>query len=524
MGGSSESGGSWYSSGRGQTSTLGVALILGITVLAMTVIVGFGATALNSTEREAQISHAEDAMTQFDSRAGEVALGSSGVQSVDFGRGEGTYEVRPTQGTISIRHANYDGTDDDGNDVWDGSGDTDDELLYSGSLGAVVYSNGQTEIAYQGGGVWRKGPSGDAVMISPPEFHYRAGTLTLPVVRTDGTGSGSGSIRSVVKEDGPLVQQFPNEGNTYNTPSGSPTQKYLNPLANGRVYVTVQSDYYMAWAEFFRSRSDGAITIDHTKQEVELELLTKGLTGTFPLPADSANGGGSLEVRGIAPGHTLDSFSYTIVGKENQNSRFQNLRWSLYADEPNRRFEIAFPSGNVDCGDKVRPVIYYSWKDGGSWKYQAWRSVEGYDVICTNDDGDSKEQAQATVDLMDSSKHFEYTSISGSDLGQFKNSVGSFDSTGTLEDHPAAPAADNHPVESVSTGDQKDSDWIIKHYYALMGPDFQLRTYDQQAGNAAGVAEGDSGSNGYIDYPGGNRVITYLHVTENGIEVELSTD
>lgn len=508
---------------RGQSETIAVVLIIGIALVATTAIIAFGSSALTDTEQQAQNGRAEDAMTQFDSRAAEVALGDSEIQSVDFGQRSGNYDVRPNAGSITIVHANYDGTDDDGNHVYD-AGNDDDERIYTGALGAVVYHNGETEIAYQGGGVWRKGPSGTAVMISPPEFHYRSGTLTLPVIQAQGDASHSGATRAVVKDSGSLTQRFPNEANSY-AAGGSPPPGYLNPLSQGNVYITVQSDYYEAWAAFFRSRSDGAVSVDHTNQEVELELITKGQTGVYQVPADSANGGGSLEIRGIAPGHTLDAYDFTIVGKENQNSRFKNLRWSQWAAEGSRHFEIAFPSGNVDCGDEAHPVIYYSWMDGTDRKFQSWRSVDGYDVTCTSVGG-GKEKAQVTLDLTDASKEFEYQQISGSDLAHFNSEVGSADfvDPGELEDHPAADPGDDHAPDSVTVGDRRNSEYLIQHYFAVMGPDFELQTEDQQSGNAAGVDEGDHASAGYVDYPGGDRVITYLHITENRIQVEFETD
>ncbi|MFC7194689.1 hypothetical protein ACFQL4_08535 [Halosimplex aquaticum] len=46
------------------------------------------------------------------------------------------------------------------------------KTLTNVTLGAVRYENGDHDIAYQGGGVW-KGTEAGTTMLSPPEFHFR---------------------------------------------------------------------------------------------------------------------------------------------------------------------------------------------------------------------------------------------------------------------------------------------------------------------------------------------------------------
>jgi hypothetical protein len=486
---------------RGQTAPIGVVLVLGIVLLGTTVIVALGGAAITSTQERSEINAAEHAMTQFDSQAAQVALGDTSVQSVRFGRMGGSYSVEPSSGTITVTHIDYDGSAD--------------EELFSGKLGAVVYRNGDTTIAYQGGGVWRKDENGGVSMVSPPEFHYRSGTLTLPVIRAEGSGGASGDVVATIVRDTTPDRHYPNPSSNYNG-DDSPDRKYLNPIAKGTVHITVQSEYYEGWAHYFRDRTDGTVTVDDANEEVTVELETIGLTGPFPIPQDQSSGGGTLEVRGLEPGHSLQSFRFKIVGKENQNSRFQNLRWSMYVNKGNRHFEIALGGGsNVPCGSNVYPVIYYS-PDGGN-TYQAWKSTTGYPVTCTDEDGDGKERAEVTIDLIGTSQNYEYTSISGSELTHFNNEVGLFDE-GNAEDLHSDPA---HGVQVVEEGDQMTSDWLIKHYFARLEPNFDLKVDDQQSGGGAGVDEGHPDSGGYIDYPGGDRVVTYLHITKNRITVEF---
>jgi hypothetical protein len=214
--------------------------VFSITITVAIGIVAFGAVALDDIQQDASIRQAEQSMTQFDSQAAQVALGDSNSKSVTLGRGD--YEVDETAGTVTIRHKD-----------WDNNGNTE-ELLAPTDLGAITYERGGTTIAYQGGGVWRQDAEGDAQMISPPEFHYRDSTLTYPLITVGGSDSRSGETSARLSKL-PSRDVFPNKSATY---SGS-SVPYSNPTQNGSVLVDIESDYCTGWQSYFESRSEGAI-------------------------------------------------------------------------------------------------------------------------------------------------------------------------------------------------------------------------------------------------------------------------
>ncbi|MFW5921859.1 MAG: DUF7289 family protein, partial [Halodesulfurarchaeum sp.] len=216
---------------RGQSETLGFALILGFTLISVGAIAVYGGTTLQTTQEQIGVQNAENAMSQFDSRASMVALGQQTSQTVKFGAAQqGTYSVEPEAGWIRIVHEN----------------ETADETtpLYNGTLGAVTYRDGTREIAYQGGGVWRKDEG--SVMLSPPEFHYRGSTLTLPLVQMRGSGTVTGNPTATIGQDRSGNRIFPN---------ASAEEPSTNPVQSGVVSVTVKSEYYTAWADYFRTRT-----------------------------------------------------------------------------------------------------------------------------------------------------------------------------------------------------------------------------------------------------------------------------
>ena len=59
----------------GQSNTLAVVLLVGITLTGTAVVVTFGSTAVGETQAAADLGQAEQAMTQFDSRTSLVAHG-----------------------------------------------------------------------------------------------------------------------------------------------------------------------------------------------------------------------------------------------------------------------------------------------------------------------------------------------------------------------------------------------------------------------------------------------------------------
>ncbi|ADJ15562.1 DUF7289 family protein [Halalkalicoccus jeotgali] len=233
----------WRSGERGQSEVIGVVLVLSLTVIGATALAATGAAVLSDSQSNAQLSQAENAMSQMSSKASLVALGDSGSQSFDLGRLDGgTVDVREDAGCVTVYTENATGSN----------------VLYSEPYGAVVATVDGTDVAYQGGGVWRTDGDG-SVMVSPPEFHYRSDTLTFPIVRVTGEGRASGAVDGRFTNVNKSSQIYP-AGNRH------------NPLEEGTVIVEIESEYYEAWGRFFDERTAGEVEIDHGNRTVRVEL------------------------------------------------------------------------------------------------------------------------------------------------------------------------------------------------------------------------------------------------------------
>jgi hypothetical protein len=521
---------------RGQSSPVGYALVLGVVVVAVVTTVALGSAALNDAQGESSVARAEQTMTLFDSRTAQVALGESSVHTVGLGGTEGTYAVDPTAGSISIVQLDC----DDGNA--DGNGDENDDnddvvsntptndlsveddayIMEPVPLGRVTYTTGSTTLAYEGGGVWRTDRQGDARMISPPEFHYRGATLTLPIVLTRGTGGGSGAqTRARVTDAGSHTQVFPSSARNF--PGRCGAELFTNPVEDGTVFVQVQSEYYRAWGEYFETRTDGEVTYPAGLDDVvRVELVSLEQVGAFEMP----NEGGSVPVTGSAGDHSVEEFSITLRPDDTDSANFNNLQWSMYAEEGDQRFEVHLrKSGSGGCpspGITADMTVYYS-DDGGS-TYHGWEKEDAFVTKCDDLNGDGDDEIYMEVTFVDdddsdgdpenpaeSDVSLEYVSLSKSDMLYFNPNSGSVDADVTLGGHGAAwePSA-----YETGDGDTETVDRLFGHYFAEFPEEFDLTVDDKNSDTI-----NEDGSSGRLFTGGGDRYVTFIHVTQNEVTV-----
>lgn len=475
-------------SGRAQSETIGVVILIAVTIIASVALVTAGSSVIDSSQRAADDAYVERALVQLDARAGEVALGESTMATAELGDTRGyRVDVREDAGRISIVHH--------------GANAGDDEEIYNETLGAVQLSRDDTTLAYQAGGVWRSDGEG-SVMVSPPSFTYRNQTLTFPVIRVEGSDSAKGSIRAVVRDsEYRTVPVFPNESASYE--DGLP---YQNTLQYGYVTVTVEGEYYEGWASYWREHATGRVSVDHANQRAQLDLYAYGTLGAFEMPAE----GEPVEIRGYVGRDSLENFTVYLAPDDTDAAKFDNLQWSMYAEEGDKRFEVhlrmdgrADDEGACKLQD-VSATVYYS--ETGGDTYEGWHEEEAFTTECVDRDGDGdKDETQLSANLT-SETLLEQSDLSNDDLTNFnpKGDEEISGEPGTYAAHCGDPACEEAPI-----GD------LVGYYMSQFGMDFDLVIDDKDSDTV-----NENASSGYIEYPGEGR-ITYLHVTENNVTVEL---
>ena len=287
-------------SDRAQSEVIGVVLLLGLTITAVGVTVALGSTAVSDVQSSADVQRIEGAMTQVDSKASLVAHGGSTSQRVRLDPSRNAdVRVDGDAGTMRIEVEAKNET---------GGVET---VTKNVTLGAIVYERGGERVAYQGGGVWRANDDG-SWMVSPPEFHYRGDTLTLPLVTIEGANGRLGDAAVVT-------------GRSEHPEGLFPSENVSNPLLGGNVTVTVESEYAQAWGRFFETRTRGNVT-RVSPTEVRVALRTETIHPTLSAGV-SALGTSRLEFGGIdtlyADSYDSTDESYPGRGNASDNAVLQ---------------------------------------------------------------------------------------------------------------------------------------------------------------------------------------------------------
>jgi hypothetical protein len=356
------------------SEVVGQVFILSLTIVGVAAITLFGVPSIYRLEDMADVRATEQAFTAMDSRVSSVIIGDSPMKSINVNLGGGILTVVPNstgrESYIVIKSAN-------------------NTFNITIPMGKLEYTLGDRIVAYEGGGVWSKYPSGGSIMLSPPEFHYDGRTLTLPVPTITGNASisGKGAAAVTFTKDSAMVL-FPNT--TIDLNRTNP----LNYSINGRVYVNITSDFYDAWAEYARSLLYANVTTDPTSRTASMELMVvpSNFGGSNPVP-------NPINIRGLpTDGDTpLDKWSFRIAlqGKEPWN-----IDWDIRGESGSKTLIFYLKGTGLQVRDKVDLEVGYKDSsisaDGETW--------EGDDLFTVQDGG------YVDVDLLNKSVNLTYES------------------------------------------------------------------------------------------------------------------
>ena len=238
---------------RAQSTVVAVVLLIGLTVTGATAVLVVGSDALSDTQRSANVDSAENALSQIDAKASRVAAGSNNTETLTVAdSGDGETRVEPNAGFVNVTMEN------------ETTGEVQ-QVLLNESLGRVVYEVDGEQIAFQGGGVWRKTGDGSR-MISRPDVHYRGDdqespTATIPLTLIEGSNSSGNDL--TISDNGTGLR-FPIRDDDDRS----------NPILEGRINMTVQSEYYLAWGDYLEQLTGGVATYDHGENEVSIVLVS----------------------------------------------------------------------------------------------------------------------------------------------------------------------------------------------------------------------------------------------------------
>ena len=309
---------------KAQSEVVGHVILLSITIIGIAMITLYGIPVIYNLQDIAHLRSAEQGFTVFDSRASKTALGETPRQITDINLGGGTISVVPNSSSqlsyIIVELKNETTT------------------LYNITIpmGKVVYKLNDREVAYEGGGVWSKYASG-SVMISSPEFHYNGVTLTLPVMNISGSSSigGKGKVSLNIRSTGTEILY--------------PLATLQNPIPENvtKVNLTVKSEYYDAWANYFESIPLTKVYSNKDEKKVIVTLETPPVVTNFSYGALASD---EIDLKNTAE---IDSYNSTIGNYSISRSGNGSIRANNKITIVNKAVVngSALSGGSINCGN-----------------------------------------------------------------------------------------------------------------------------------------------------------------------------
>lgn len=478
------------------SAVIGTILIFGLAILSISTILLYSIPTLYEMEDTAQAQKVEQAFTVLDSRTSKVALGESPVQTTYVslmggsinvnGDEEGYNESKLVIITVDIGASWY-STFEERRYRWRG---WDDYVGQAGmsefnvSMGTVTYSKDDRIIAYEGGGVWSKYPTGNAVMISPPEFHYNGETLTLPIMKINGNSSVSGTadVGITFRSDNMPSVLYPNTTIDINR---------TNPVESDKVIVYIQSEFYDAWAEYADTKTYASATVDATNKTAVIELDVNPPQGTSLL-TDSFKIG-VLNESNTAP---MYNFSFDLEAAFNKGLNPSKYDISASSGTKTLTYELQKKSG----ANQLIIEVTYEDTAAGSDYIEHWSGLTVYTVL------GSQEDQYSIVDFLDDTFMMEYDPESDCADPDF-----SWAPTSSISIPPDYVISAGNVTFSIND--------LTQHYMRLLTSEGSVVFYID--GGPQDPVDYDA-STITLMYEGMPGAITYLHITRNDLDAVVS--
>ena len=466
---------------------IGIVIILGLTIISISSMLVYSVPALYELEDMAKAQKVEQAFTVFDSRTSKVALGESPIQTTYVSLMGGTINVNGdddayNDSEIVIVTVNMSDTNFENNHRWQNWADYEGESglnVFNCSLGSIEYNLDDRMIAYEGGGVWSKYPTGRTIMISPPEFHYNGETLTLPIMSIIGRSgvSGTADVGVSISSNSMPILLFPNS-----------TLSRANPVMADKVLVYIKSEYYDAWADYANAQAYTHATVDAINKTaiIELEVIPpmglSGLTDSFKVGVLNSSGS------------PLQVFSFNFVA-----SGAQGLNPSKY--------DISASSG-------TKTLTYTLQKTDGlslDVEYKDTAAGSEYIEFWSHEDSISKNGTPETsiVDFLNDTYMMKYDPPKANQGGARPDFSWNVTSPISLP-----------PNSTFNLNDITSLNNLTQHYMKLMTRD-GLVIFNIDGGPQDPVDYDESTLN--LMYSGMPGAITYLHITKNELDATLNT-
>ncbi|MBN2109792.1 MAG: hypothetical protein JW705_01710 [Methanosarcinaceae archaeon] len=475
------------------SAVVGMIIILGLTITSISVILLYATPTIDDMQDMANAQKVEQAFTVFDSRTSKVALGESPSQTTSFSIMDGSIKVNGNNESyndssmvvicVNISAGWYPGFQASKNHWggWEAYMAKPEMNQFNASMGSITYTKDERTIGYEGGGVWSKYPSGKAIMISPPEFHYNGETLTLPIMKISGTqaSSGNADVDVTISSDNMPVVMYPD-------PSADP--RSVNPLDSDKVLIYIKSEFYDAWADYANSLAYASAVTDDANRTAIIELEVIPAMGKDKL-RQTIKIGAVEQITSPMINFTLD-----LEARASQGLNPNNYQISATSGTKTLTYTIQKSGG---ANQLEISVIYEDTQSGGG--IETWEG-KGANVFTVSG---SQEDQSASVDLLSTTLNMTYDDKNGYEFSWGNQTLISI-----------GPDIDYSDGDSVPLND------LTQHYMKLITRDGSVVFNLYQPGSSDPVDYDESTITLY--YKGMPGSITYLHVSRNDLSASLS--
>jgi|GEM_PF-1272104 len=235
------------------SETVGYILLVGVVLIGVGVLLVISYPIQSNIQDTASMETQILALTTLDGRVSTVAFGLSPSQVTRLDLGGGFMQAQnTTDNRLTITVANQTGYQVE---------------IFNRSLGLIEYTLNENKIAFENGGLFRMYPSGDTLMLSPPEFYFNGETLTFPILRVNSTGwiGGKGMINVRASSSVTPIKVYPNLSTTF----------LINPIYGKKIQMRLKSDYYKAWGRYIEERTEAVPLMNDITKEVIVSFNSK---------------------------------------------------------------------------------------------------------------------------------------------------------------------------------------------------------------------------------------------------------
>lgn len=235
---------------RGVTPVLGLVLLMGIVAVGSLAILMVAGVTMDAFQTDAEIDRVQQSYVDMSQAMIDTALDSDSGTSVDLDIGGDGAVAKKDTAEMIISAQTLGGQ----TSTW--------EIEF----GTIEYEHETGEhIAYEGGAVFHERGE-ETNLVSAPAIHYdpRTNTLNFPIIDVAEEGTiDSGSYTMQYHDNDPYED--------------------LTVLQDEQIEVTVKSDYYLGWLDYFeQAAGSGSINeVNHDDRYIKVELGYGDLTEVF---------------------------------------------------------------------------------------------------------------------------------------------------------------------------------------------------------------------------------------------------